>query len=353
MDKKKKRLLSTAAGAALVLSGCGQSALVDQPPVQEEAGVHNDYGITVTETEAVEYDKVANVKGTFDFNQDTVTPSDEVFNIFGTALTGMCAAPSYALEHSEGTATMYVNVRGDIRRAYTVDVKALADEGKETSRVSLCACSTGPASAVGKITGVKLEDVIQMADMDESVNTVRVVGSDGYGQSLPLSYALEKQAMIVYKVNGEDVPSSTQFWVPETVAKYFTRDVVDIELLANDEVPQVDSRAEQYQAQINILNSAETADIALGDTVIFEGYADDLGEPVSAIEFSLDGGETWTSYATEGATTESWVYWYFNYTPEEAGNYRLTARAVTESGKVSPLESTVTFTVSEARQIAE
>ena len=353
MDKKKKRLLSTAAGAALVLSGCGQSALVDQVPVQEEAGVQNDYGITVTESEAAAYDKVANVEGTFDFNQETVTPSDEVFSIFGTALTGMCAAPSYALENSEGTATMYVNVRGDIRRAYTVDVNALAEDGKETNRVSLCACATGPAAAVGNITGVKLEDVIQMADMDENVNTIRITGSDGYSQALPLSYALEKEAMIVYKVNGEAVPSSTQFWVPETVAKYFTRDVVDIELLASAEVPAVDDRDEEYRAQINILNSAETADIALGDTVIFEGYADDLGEPIAAVEFSLDGGETWTSYATDGATSESWVYWHFGYTPEAEGSYKLTARAVTESGKVSPLESTVTFTVSEARQVAE
>lgn len=353
MDKKKKRLLSTAAGAALILSGCGQSAMVEQAPVQEEASVANDYGITVTETEAAEYTKVANANGTFEFNQDVVTPSDEVFNIFGTALTGMCAAPAYALENNAGTATMYVNVRGDIRKAYTVDIKELAGEGKETSRVSLCACATGPAAAVGKITGVKLEDVIQMADLDQNVNAIKVTGSDGYGQVLPLSYALEKEALIVYKVNGEDVPSRTQFWIPETVAKYFTRDVVDIELLASDDVPAVDGRDDQYRAQINIMNSGENAEIALGDTVFFEGYADDLGDPIVAVEFSLDGGETWTSYATDGATAESWVYWQFGYTPEATGTYRLTARAVTATGNVSPLESTVTFVVGAARQSAE
>jgi hypothetical protein len=197
-----------------------------------------------------------------------------------------------------------------------------------------------------------MADVIQMADMNEGVNTIKVTGSDGYGQSLPLSYALEKEALIVYKVNGEDVPSSTQFWIPETVAKYFTRDVVDVELLASDDVPAVDERDDMYRTQVNILNSAETADIALGDTIAFEGYADDLGDPIAAVEFSLDGGETWTTCKTEGATTESWVYWHFSYTPEATGNYRLTARAVTASGNVSPLESTVTFTVS-TQQSAE
>jgi DMSO/TMAO reductase YedYZ molybdopterin-dependent catalytic subunit len=347
MKKNTKRLLSTASGAALLLAGCASNATVEQPSVQEEASVQNDYGITVTEAKTIEFAKVANVSGSFEFNQDVVSPSDEVFSIFGTALTGLCAAPSYALENNKGTATMYVNVKGDIRKAYSIDIKELAGEGKETTRISLCACSTGPASATGKITGVKLEDVIQMADLNDGVNAIKVVGSDGYGQVLPLSYALEKEALIVYKVNGMDVPSSTQFWIPETVAKYFTRDVVDIELLAAEEVPAIDSRADEYRAQINILNSADNAAIALGDTVTFEGYADDLGEPIAAIEFSMDGGETWTSYPTEKATTESWVYWYFNYTPKEVGTYRLTARAITAAGTVSPLESTVTFTVSE------
>ena len=32
--------------------------------------------------------------------------------------------------------------------------------------------------------------------------------------------------------------------LPETVAKYFTRDVVDVELLAEDEVPEIEQRAE-------------------------------------------------------------------------------------------------------------
>ena len=32
--------------------------------------------------------------------------------------------------------------------------------------------------------------------------------------------------------------------LPEIVAKYFTRDVVDVELLAEDEVPEIEQRAE-------------------------------------------------------------------------------------------------------------
>lgn len=37
--------------------------------------------------------------------------------------------------------------------------------------------------------------------------------------------------------------------LPETVAKYFTRDVVDVELLAEDEVPEIEQRAEELRAR--------------------------------------------------------------------------------------------------------
>ena len=336
MQKNTRSILAAAIGASTMAAGVVQAEVVTQ----------NTLSLTITESQTADFIKKANVHGEFTFTQDVVTPSDEIFNLFGTALTGMCAAPSYVFEKGEGEATKYVNVKGDVRRAYKVNLQALADEGKETSRISLCACSSGPASAVGKITGVKLSDVIELAELNEGVNAVRITGSDGYGQVLPLKYALEKEAMIIYKVNGDGLPSATQFWVPETVAKYFTRSVVDVELMALEEVPKVESRAQEFRAQVNILNTAAGANIKAGDQIAFEGYADDLGSPIAAVEFSLDGGETWTSYETPDTNTESWVYWTFSYATQDAGEYRLTVRAVTADGEVSPLLSSLIFSVS-------
>ena len=59
----------------------------------------------------------------------------------------------------------------------------------------------------------------------------------------------------------------------------------------------------------------------------------------------MDGGETWTSYATEKASSKLWVYWHFGYTPAKAGNYQMSVRARTVSGKISPLAANVEFTV--------
>ena len=50
----------------------------------------------------------------------------------------------------------------------------------------------------------------------------------------------------------------------------------------------------------------------VGEPLTFEGYADDYDKAIVAMEFSLDGGTTWTRHATEGAQAGrvlSWMSW--------------------------------------------
>ena len=72
--------------------------------------------------------------------------------------------------------------------------------------------------------------------------------------------------------------------------------------------------------------------------------------PVQAVEFSLDGGETWTAYETKNATADKWVYWHFGFTPRMEGSYQLSVRARAASGKVSPLAASVTFDVAQQQE---
>jgi len=85
----------------------------------------------------------------------------------------------------------------------------------------------------------------------------------------------------------------------------------------------------------------------VGDMISFEGYADDCGNQVTAVEFSLDGGETWTAFDTTASSTDSWVYWHFDYVTEAEGTFKLDVRAVTYDGTVSPLASSMVFEVEE------
>ncbi len=338
---KKRRVISAALGATSLIAMPMQQAVYAQQTTE---------AFTLSEAQA--YDKVANVKGEFSYNQNVLTPADEVFSIFGTAATGLCAAPGFAFDKVEQE-DYYLNIRGTLKKTATVYVKELMEDTKaEKSKIMACSCGMSAAIANTEVKGVLLEDVLPLEDILPGTNTITVKDKSGYGLSLPLNYALEKQAMLVWNVGGEDLTNENggpvQLWVPDTIAKYFTRQVVDIELSQESEEPAVQTAEAQHRAKVSIINQVdERATFAVGDMLVFEGYADDAGQPIAAVEFSLDGGETWTAYETNDTTSEKWVYWYFGYTCESAGHFKLDVRARTEDGMVSPLASSVAFSVAE------
>lgn len=360
MKKEKKQWVSGIAGAAMLLSGCTavsaapeaaavpapEPASAAQPADDEPADTlrQNGYILTPAASPAVDYLAVSHVQGSFAFDQNVISPSDEAFNLFGTALTGACAKPAFAFEEGyEELGDYYINVSGHLRQSYQVSLRDLED--KEETRIMSCACATGSQTINAEVGGIPLEAILQLAELKEGANTVTLRGSDGYGVPMPLSYALDKDAMLVYRINGQELPENqrTQLWMPGSVAKYFTRDIVDIEITSEETVPEIIEAGPDYRVQISIQNYADEQAFPAGQPVVFEGYADDYDKAIAAIEVSMDGGETWTTYETDGASADKWVYWYFTYTPEEAGTYKLMVRAVNEDGLVSPLVSTLYF----------
>lgn len=347
--KKKKTVksLSGVISAAAMLAANGAlpavSAEVSENSLQDiQIGAYN---VEISAKDKSEFLKTANISGKFSFDQNTITPKDEIFNIFGTAVTGMCAKPWYAFEKgNEEAGDYFINVSGSMKHSYSVSLKDLKKANSKTELMK-CSCSTGVAVAQTYVTGIPMECILSLADLEKGVNTITLTGSDGYSTALPLSCVLNNHAMLVYQV-GDEVfgEGKNQFWMPKSVAKYFTRNVVDIKATKEDAPPVLDDADSEQRAKIRVMNTG--AGCKLGDTIRFEGYADDCGSPIAAVEYSMDGGETWTSYETPGATVDRWVYWYFDYQPTAIGKYELLVRARTENGVTSPLESSVSFIVS-------
>lgn len=329
MNKKTLRALSLIGGAAAMMNTAAS------------ADVSVNGGVLV-ESEAAAYDKIANIEGGFRFNQDVISPADEIFNIFGTVTTGMCAKPNFAFGEIE-KADLYVNVCGKIAKEYTVSLKDMTAQERDM----VCSCSMGSSFAQTTITGVPVADILQLADLDADANTIAFVSSDGYRRPMPLKYVLDHGAVLAYKVGGEEIPTGAQVWMPGTVTNYFTRDVVDIEVTAQQQVPEVEAMPDEQRAKVSILNRAE-GEFAVGDQIAFEGYADDCGVAIAAVEFSLDGGETWTACETPETNAQKWVYWNFAIEAKQEGFFRLDVRARAADGTVSPLASSVTFTVGKA-----
>ncbi|MDO4549502.1 MAG: oxidoreductase, partial [Clostridia bacterium] len=59
-------------------------------------------------------------------------------------------------------------------------------------------------------------------------------------------------------------------------------------------------------------------------------------ESITAIEISFDQGANWTRFDTSDATSDRWVYWYFNWTPPMPGAYVISVRAIRADGVTTP-----------------
>lgn len=87
---------------------------------------------------------------------------------------------------------------------------------------------------------------------------------------------------------------------------------------------------------------------AVGKPITLQGYAQDYGSGVAKVQFSCDGGETWTSFPVKGADRDANVNWQFVFTPPEPGNYELLIRSVRADGIATPEAAHVFMVVGEA-----
>lgn len=210
--KNIKRWMTGVAGATLMLNGCSAAIPEALPAPQEDPAPAKDLHVNGYKLEALEqakvpeYLKVANVNGSFTFDQNVTTPPDEVFSIFGTALTGACAKPSFALGSEESAGDYYLNVSGSLKHAYRVNLNEVKDQ--EETRIMTCSCATGNAVVNADVAGVPLSAILRLDELEEHVNTITFRGADGFGIPMPLSYALENNAMIVYRAGGQELPDN-------------------------------------------------------------------------------------------------------------------------------------------------
>lgn len=77
--------------------------------------------------------------------------------------------------------------------------------------------------------------------------------------------------------------------------------------------------------------------VKVGQTITYEGYADDYGRAIVAMEFSFDDWKTWVSHDTSDTNPDLMVHWTYSFTPRAPGTYELKVRAVRVDGAHSPL----------------
>ena len=110
----------------------------------------------------------ADVRGTFAFTQDELTPNQTIATMFMRAATSLCASTStYAVD----AASAVIAVGGDVPASFSATVDEMADQAGDEAFVLACACaSNGPgggAVANAEVEGVSLAGILAQAGVTE------------------------------------------------------------------------------------------------------------------------------------------------------------------------------------------
>jgi DMSO/TMAO reductase YedYZ molybdopterin-dependent catalytic subunit len=203
--------------------------------------------------------------------------------------------------------------------------------------------------------GVRLPDLLNAAGVKDGAYEVFVTGADAYTDSFPIAKALEETTLVVYQMNGEELPREhgypVRLIVPGLYGEKNVKWVSRIDVVTSDRkgfyeqqgwgptfVPP--TRSDIFTpAYINRRGVGYffRDTFRRGRTVHLKGraYAGDRG--VRSVDVSVDNGTTWSpAELTYQGNDLSWSLWQFEWTPATAGEHVILSRAVDGTGTPQP-----------------
>ena len=157
-------LVGTAALAGSTVAGFAA-------PSASANGQHVPEGIAATQQAAhktpaaqSEFAHVANAAGTFSFDQNAITPTHVITDVFCKAATALCVSlPDYQAEAFGGI----MRIRGDVDNELSATVEDIVDSKGSKKTVLTCSCASngagGGAIANAEVEGVDLETIASIA----------------------------------------------------------------------------------------------------------------------------------------------------------------------------------------------
>ena len=232
-------------------------------------------------------------------------------------------------------------------------------QGRETQGTQWGTGAVGNA----EWTGVALRDVLLAAGMTAEAVSVLLVGLDseapegGFRRVLPVRKALHPDTLLAYGMNGEDLPRDHGFplravvpgWVGSSSIKWLGWIVVSTEqiwtrnnttsyvLIGEDHPAEPPAEGQPLNAQTikSALALPWPAELPAGLHVL-RGYAHSPHGPIAAVQWSADGGATWSDAAlTTPQPQYSWVRFAFDWRATR-GEHTLTTRATGTAGDTQP-----------------
>lgn len=301
-------------------------------------------------------------EGEFAFDQTTQTDPEHMFSLnWISGFTDYMVYDDYVNDLKEEDFPFEdweIRVEGLVDNPYTITLGEMIETMPSQTRVLSMHCTLDPCTggliSTCEVTGIPVSALLEKAGVQDGAIEVYTEPADGVcSYPTTLEWLAEHDGLLVYEINGERLKIyqgyPVQSWMPGMGAPNFAKQVSRL-VVSDEPVEELYTyvgwvREEEgrffNKPNASIFHTKDGQIIEAGRPYTFEGFADAYDDPITAVEFSMDGGETWKTFATTGAQVGTWVYWHFTFTPEEPGAYVLKVRAVTESGLVSETPSTI------------
>lgn len=224
-------------------------------------------------------------------------------------------------------------------------------------------------------TGVRLKDVLNDVGIKpdavyigyygKDMHLSRTPGKPAISRGVPMSKALEDEALIAWAINGEDLPVMNGYplrlvfggWPASTSGKWLEKIVIRNKIhdgpkmggqayrvpcetvapgskVADEDMCIIESMP--VKSLVTYPKSGIRAPLNEAQVVRGHAWAGDLS--VSEVLTSIDFGQTWQKASLERpANRHAWQHWSTKVTFPQKGYYEIWARAVDSNGKSQPM----------------
>jgi DMSO/TMAO reductase YedYZ molybdopterin-dependent catalytic subunit len=285
-----------------------------------------------------------------------------------------------------------LRIGGDaVRKPLELTLEQLRRNFKPVEIAALCLCSGNRrglfqppvpgvqwgSGAMGNALwrGVRLKDVLAGAGIGKSALEVSLDGADtgvlkttpDFIKSLPLAKALDENTLIAFDMNGEPLPHWNGFparlVIPGWTATYWMKHLTSVNVISKPfdgfwmktayRTPSDLFPGGQFGSQetattmpvtemvVNslITNLADGQTLSADKPMEIKGVALDGGNGIAQMEVSTNGGISWhKATLKQDLGRFSWRQWQYVFEPKRTGEYRIMARATSQSGASQPLE---------------
>ncbi|MCI8424626.1 MAG: molybdopterin-dependent oxidoreductase [Adlercreutzia sp.] len=309
---------------------------------------------------------VENVSGTFTYDQDLTVSQDQMPN-------AQWMGNDYDIMRFDNTAegkpldqemfdTWEISITGEVAEEKTWKLTDLIAEAEQagvivtTPLVAQCTINPlgGEAIAQVEVTGIPLEWILEKVDINDNAVGAMWYTPDGERagyRGVNLDELPGHTSLLAYQFNGEPISWNNGYpcvmWIGGICADHISKNFSELRITDEDHslgaegvpFPGEGTLESSGKPNLGFMNTFEGTVIQAGQPFAFEGWANGFDVPVTALEFSMDGGETWQRCETPNIDNNRWIHWTYEFTPDaENGDtaYVLCARAIDATGRVTP-----------------